>query len=212
MNSQSYFKKLSQQIKSKKICNFNTCRATVTKGLKAAVSPQVTLSLFFIYTKSSVWPWKLSNAVCRPHSTFPDNFLFFSSSFFHLTFHTSVIIFCRDFWLNIAKFKVNWCYRYCFKLFSNLRKERKLRQYYCQNSTKVGERKIKRRREKFLIFGNSIAAILSAHSATRWKKKLAIVAMPLPKMKKKKKKRCYEIYERVKKSCHVHNIFTTFSQ
>ena len=56
MNSQSYFKKLSQQIKGKKICNFNICRATVTKGLKAAVSPQVTLSLFFIYTKSSVWP------------------------------------------------------------------------------------------------------------------------------------------------------------
>ena len=26
------------------------------------------------------------------------------------------------------------------------------------------------------------------------------------------KKKCYEICERVKKSCHVHNIFTTFSQ
>ena len=32
------------------------------------------------------------------------------------------------------------------------------------------------------------------------------------KKKKKKKKGCYEICERVKKSCHVHNIFTTFSQ
>ena len=96
----------------------------------------------------------------------------------------------RVFWLNIAKFKVNWCYRYCFKLFSNLRKEKELRQYHCRNSTKVGERKIKSRREKFLIFGNGIAAIPSAQSAarvcarkTKWrgKKKLAIVAMSLPK-------------------------------
>ena len=71
------------------------------------------------------------------------------------------------FWLNIAKFKVNWCYRYCFKLFSNLRKENELRQYHCRNSTKVGARKIKSRREKFLIFGNGIAAIPSAHSAVR---------------------------------------------
>ena len=114
--------------------------------------------------------------------------------------------------LNIAKFKVNWCCRYCFKLFNNLRKEKELRQYHCRNSTKVGERKIKNRREKFLIFSNGIAAIPSVHSAARvGKKKLAIVAMPLSKMKKKKK-RCYEIYERIKKSCHVHNIFTTFSQ
>ena len=37
---------------------------------------------------------------------------------------------------------------------------------------------------------------------------LAIVVMALPKMGEKS----YEIYERVKKkSCHVHNIFTTFS-
>ena len=62
-------------------------------------------------------------------------------------------------------------------------------------------------REKFLIFGNGIAAIPYAWVG---KKNLVIVAMPLPKMKKKKK--CYEICERVKKSCHVHNIFTTFSQ
>ena len=32
------------------------------------------------------------------------------------------------FWLNIAKFEVNWCYRYCFNLFSNLRKESELQQ------------------------------------------------------------------------------------
>ena len=70
----------------------------------------------------------------------------------------------RVFWLNIAKFEVNWCYRYCFNLFSNMRKESKLRQYHYRNSTKVGDRKIKSRREKFLIFGNGIAAIPSAHT------------------------------------------------
>ena len=74
--------------------------------------------------------------------------------------------------LNIAKFKVNWCYRYCFKLFNNLRKEKELRQYHCRNSTKVGERKIKSRIEKFLIFDNGIAAIPSAHFATWWEKKI----------------------------------------
>ena len=46
-----------------------------------------------------------------------------------------------------------------------MRKEKQLRQSYCRNSTKVGERKIKSRREKFLIFGNGIAAIPSANSA-----------------------------------------------
>ena len=70
-----------------------------------------------------------------------------------------ILAFCWVFWLNIAKFKVNWCYRYCFKLFSNLRKEKELRQYHCRNSPKVGERKIKSRREKFFIFGNSIVTI-----------------------------------------------------
>ena len=80
------------------------------------------------------------------------------------------------------------------------------------------KRKIKSRREKFLIFGNGIAAISSAQFAarvrarkTKWrgKKKMAIVAMPLPKMGEKKS---YKICERVeKKSCYVHNIFTTFS-
>ena len=57
----------------------------------------------------------------------------------------------RLFWLNIAKFKVNWCYRYYFKLFSNMRKEKELWQYHYRNSTKVGERKIKSRREKFFV-------------------------------------------------------------
>ena len=71
--------------------------------------------------------------------------------------------FFRVFWLNITKFEVNWCYRYCFNLFSNMRKESELRQYHCRNSTKVGERKIKRR-EKFLIFGNTITEIPFAHT------------------------------------------------
>ena len=70
----------------------------------------------------------------------------------------------RVFWLNITKFEVNWCYRYCFNLFNNLRKESELRQYHCRNSTKVKERKIKSRREKFFIFGNGIAAIPSVHT------------------------------------------------
>ena len=107
------------------------------------------------------------------------------------------------FWLNIAKFEVNWCYRYCFNLFSNLRKESELWQYHCRNSTKVGERKIKSRREKFLIFGNTITEIPSAHTycpcgcskceSAQGKPNvgiffffLAIVAMPLPKMRGKK--------------------------
>ena len=44
------------------------------------------------------------------------------------------------------------------------RKESELCQYHCRNSTKVGERQIKSRREKFLIFGNGITAIPSAHT------------------------------------------------
>ena len=43
-------------------------------------------------------------------------------------------------------------------------KESELWQYHCRNSTKVGERKIKSRREKFFIFSNGIAAIPSAHT------------------------------------------------
>ena len=68
------------------------------------------------------------------------------------------------FWLNIAKFEVNWYYRYYFNLFSNLRKENELWQYHYRNSTKVGERKIRSRREKFFIFSNGIAAIPSAYT------------------------------------------------
>ena len=62
------------------------------------------------------------------------------------------------------------------------------------------------RKKKFVLnCGNAIAEIGRKKNFV-----LAIVAMTLSKMGKKK---CYEICERVKKkSCHVHNIFTIFSQ
>ena len=138
------------------------------------------------------------------------------------------------FWLNIAKFKVNWCYRYCFKLSSNLRKEKKLWQYHCRNSPKVGERKIKSRREKFFIFGNGIAAIPSTQSATGCaqgkpngveKKIFGNCGNAIAEIgginfwqlwqwhcRKWGKKKVTKSVKEKKKSCHVHNIFTTFSQ
>ena len=70
----------------------------------------------------------------------------------------------RVFWLNIAKFEINLCYKYCSNLFRNLRKKSEFRQYHCCNSTKVGERKRKSGREKFFIFGNTITEIPSAHT------------------------------------------------
>ena len=39
-------------------------------------------------------------------------------------------------------------YRYCLKLIGELRKEKEFRQQRCRNSTKIGERKRQRRREK----------------------------------------------------------------
>ena len=39
-------------------------------------------------------------------------------------------------------------YRYCLKLIGELRKEKEFRQHCCRNSTKIGERKRKRWREK----------------------------------------------------------------
>ena len=53
-----------------------------------------------------------------------------------------------------------------------------------------------------LVCGNAIAKIGGNFFFF-----LAIVAIALPK-----KKKCYEICESVKKSCHIHNIFTIFSQ
>ena len=98
----------------------------------------------------------------------------------------------RVFWLNIAKFEINLCYRYCSNLFRNLRKESEFQQYHCRNSTKVGERKRKSGREKFLIFGNTITEIPSAHtccpsgcSKCECAQGKPNVAMALPKQKKK---------------------------
>ena len=129
----------------------------------------------------------------------------------------------RVFWLNIAKFEVNWCYRYCFNLFSNLRKESELPQYHCWNSTKVGERKIKSRREKFLIFGNDIAAIPSAHICCPGgcaqgkpndveKKNWQLWQCHCRKWEEKKNSGCQNhMWGIKKKKCYVYNIFTTFS-
>ena len=41
------------------------------------------------------------------------------------------------FWLNIAESGVYLCYRHCFKLIRELRKESEFRQRYCRNSTKI---------------------------------------------------------------------------
>ena len=48
-----------------------------------------------------------------------------------------------------------------------MRKDSEFRQHRCQNSTKVGERKRKSGREKFLIFGNTITKIPSAQTCYR---------------------------------------------
>ena len=116
----------------------------------------------------------------------------------------------RVFWLNIAKSGVYLRYRHCFKLFRELRKESEFRQWCCQNSTKVWERKRKSGREKILNFGNHVIEISAAqtswpsgvwsvncpkrnqlwkcHCRNRGVKKnfVVIVEMPLPKMGEKK--------------------------
>ena len=91
---------------------------------------------------------------------------------------------------------------------------------------KLGERKRKRGREKAEEFRQHCYRNSSAQNAARSVKKkaiaatplpkkeekkivLAIVAMPLPKMEKKK---LWNLWMSKKKSCHVHNIFTIFSQ
>ena len=79
-------------------------------------------SLFFLVCPPSIY-----------RETPKELFLFFSLNWSdHGAVFVSFSSTIRVFWLNIAKFKVNWCYRYCFKLFSNLRKEKELRQYHCR--------------------------------------------------------------------------------
>ena len=65
----------------------------------------------------------------------------------------------------------------------------------------------KEKKKKF-CFGNCGNAI--ADNVKKKKKIiLKIVAIPLPKMEKKK---LWNMWMSKKKSCHVHNIFTIFSQ
>ena len=96
-------------------------------------------------------------------------------------------------------------YRYCLKLIGELRKEKEFRQQCCQNSTKIGERKRKRWREKEEEFRqhcyrNSFAQIPARPMSCVLKKSncsnviaeigkknifLVVVAIALPKMGKK---------------------------
>ena len=139
---------------------------------------------------------------------------------------TELILSCqkRVFWVNIVKSKVNLHYRNCSNLFGILRREIEFRYYCCQNSTKsIREKKKKVEREnvEFRQWGYRISYAQFCCPGVRG-------VRGVPEVKRKKKiltkelwqwhcqkwgGKSYEIYERVKKkSCHVHNIFTTFSQ
>ena len=122
----------------------------------------------------------------------------------------------RVFWPNIVKFGVYLRYRYCFKLFRELRKESEFKQWCCRNSTKVWERKRKSGREKILNFGNHITEILAAQTCwpkTNYGNAIAEIGEkffcgnPIAE-----NGRVAEIWRGIKKKCSVHNIFTTFSQ
>ena len=109
-----------------------------------------------------------------------------------------------SFWLNIVKFEVNLCYRYCSNLFRNLRKESEFWQYHYSNSTKVGERNFlfsATSSPKFLLpipavrVGAQSVSARKENQMWQWhyrnrEKKMAIVAMPLPKMGGKKNSGC----------------------
>ena len=70
-------------------------------------------------------------------------------------------------------------------LIGKLRKEKEFRQQCCRNSTKIGERKRKRGREKAEEFRQHCYRNSSAQNAARSVKKKAIAATPLPKKEKK---------------------------
>ena len=90
------------------------------------------------------------------------------------------------FWLNIAIFNLNQHYRYYLNLIGKLRREKEFRQQCCRNSTKIGERKRKRGREKAEEFRQHCYRNSSAQNAAHAVKKKAIAAKPLPKKEKKK--------------------------
>ena len=73
-------------------------------------------------------------------------------------------------------------------LIGKLRKEKEFRQQCCRNSTKIGERKRKRGREKAEEFRQHCYRNSSAQNAARSVKKKAIAATPLLK---KEKKNCF---------------------
>ena len=71
-------------------------------------------------------------------------------------------------------------------LIGKLRREKEFRQQCCRNSTKIGERKRKRGREKAEEFRQHCYRNSSAQNAAHSVKKKVIVATPLPKKEKKK--------------------------
>ena len=106
-----------------------------------------------------------------------------------------------------------------------MRREKEFRQQCCRNSTKIGERKRKREREKAeefrqYCYRNSYAqntarsvkkkAIAATPLPKKKKKKfvLAIVAMPLLKMKKKIMKSVNEKKKMLSRTQYFYNIFT----
>ena len=91
-------------------------------------------------------------------------------------------------------------------LIGKVRREKEFRQQCCRNSTKIGERKRKRGREKAEEFRQYCYRNSSAQNATRSVKKKAIAATPL--LKKEKKKFCFgncgnAIAENVKKNYEI---------
>ena len=133
-----------------------------------------------------------------------------------------IVVYCEFFGWILLNSKLI-CVTYCSNLFRNLRKESEFRQYHCRNLIKVGERKRKSGREKFLIFGNTITEIPSAHTCcpsgcskcecAQGKPNagifffLAIVAMPLPKMGGKKNSGCRNYMWGIKKKSATTTIF-----
>ena len=141
------------------------------------------------------------------------------------------------FWVNITKSEVNLRYRYCSKLFGILRRQIEFRYYRCRNSTKSMREKKKKVERENVEFRQRWYRIFSAQfcclcmECPKWKGEKTILTNELWQCHCRNRginlffsncgngivenggKKSYEIYERVKKkSCHVYNIFTTFSQ
>ena len=95
------------------------------------------------------------------------------------------------FWVNIAKSKVNLCYKNCSNLFGILRREIEFWYYRYRNSTKSmreKKKKVERENVEFRQRGYQISCAQfccpcawSARSEKKKKIDKLIVAMPLPK-------------------------------